>query len=405
MQDKLRGNLLVGQSGGPSAVINASLCGIIEEASRYSQIEHIYGMGYGIEGLLHKNLMIDLTGISSSMIKRLYRTPSSILGTCRYKLKEGEYQKVFDILKAHNIRYLFYIGGGDSMSTAHQIDELAKENGYPLRVMGVPKTIDNDLALTDHCPGYGSAARFNAILTMEVGLDSRAMQTSEPIKIIETMGRNTGWVTAATCLGKRREDDAPHLIYVPERPFVVDKFLSEVEEVYRRIGWVVVAACEGLKDTSGELIAADKRELNIDAFGHPELGGVGEYLTELVKDKLKLKARFDKPGTAQRASMTCVSQVDLEEAYLVGKVAVQQAVKGVSGYMVTLVRESTDEYRCTTGLAKLEEVASKEKYLPDEFINEEANFVTDKYKEYTLPLIGGPLPDYLSSFEELTLHT
>ena len=291
------------------------------------------------------------------------------------------------------------------MSTAHQIDELAKENGYPLRVMGVPKTIDNDLALTDHCPGYGSAARFNAILTMEVGLDSRAMQTSEPVKIIETMGRNTGWVTAATCLGKRREDDAPHLIYVPERPFVVDKFLSEVEEVYRRIGWVVVAACEGLKDTSGELIAADKRELNIDAFGHPELGGVGEYLTELVKDKLKLKARFDKPGTAQRASMTCVSQVDLEEAYLVGKVAVQQAVKGVSGYMVTLVRESTDEYRCTTGLAKLEEVASKEKYLPDEFINEEANFVTDKYKEYTLPLIGGPLPDYLSSFEELTLHT
>jgi len=405
MQDKLRGNLLVGQSGGPSAVINASLCGIIEEASRYSQIERIYGMGYGIEGLLHKNLMIDLTGISSSMIKRLYRTPSSILGTCRYKLKESEYQKVFDILKAHNIRYLFYIGGGDSMSTAHQIDRIAKENGYPLRVMGVPKTIDNDLALTDHCPGYGSAARFNAILTMEVGLDSRAMQTSEPVKIIETMGRNTGWVTAATCLGKRREDDAPHLIYVPERPFVVDKFLSEVEEVYRRIGWVVVAACEGLKDTSGELIAADKRELNIDAFGHPELGGVGEYLTELVKDKLKLKARFDKPGTAQRASMTCASQVDLEEAYLVGKVAVQQAVKGVSGYMVTLVRESTDEYRCTTGLAKLEEVASKEKYLPDEFINEEANFVTDKYKEYTLPLIGGPLPDYLSSFEELTLHT
>ena len=401
MKDRLKGNLLVGQSGGPSAVINASLCGIIEEASKHSQIEQIYGMGYGIEGLLHKNLMINLTNLSPSVIKRLYHTPSSILGTCRYKLKEDEYEKVFDILKAHNIRYLFYIGGGDSMSTAHKIDELARGNGYPLRVMGVPKTIDNDLPLTDHSPGYGSAARFNAILTMETGLDGRAMQFPEPVKIIETMGRNTGWVTAAACLGKRKEEDAPHLIYVPERPFIVDKFLSDVENTYRRVGWVLVVACEGLKDTSGELIAADKRELNIDAFGHPELGGVGEYLTELVKDNLKIKARYDKPGTAQRASMTCVSKVDLEEAYLVGKVAVQQAVKGEDGYMVTLVRESTDEYKCSTGLAKLEEVAGKEKYLPDEFINDEANFVTDKYKQYALPLIGEPLPDYLFSFEEL----
>jgi len=404
MQDKVKGNVLVGQSGGPSAVINASLCGIIEEASRHGQIEHIYGMGYGIEGLLHKNLMIDLTGISASMIKRLYHTPSSILGTCRYKLKENEYQRVFDVLKANNIRYLFYIGGGDSMSTAHRIDEFAREKHYPLMVMGVPKTIDNDLALTDHCPGYGSAARFNAILTMETGLDGRAMQSAEPIKIIETMGRNTGWLTAATSLGKRGEDDAPHLIYVPERPFIIDKFLSDVENAYRRVGWVLIAACEGLKDASGELIAADKRGLNIDAFGHPELGGVGEYLTKLVKDNLKLKARYDKPGTAQRASMVCVSKVDLEEAYLVGKMAVQQASNGISGYMITLVRESTDKYKCTTGLARLEEVASKEKYLPDGFINEHANFVTDKYKEYVFPLIGGPLPDYLFSFEELSSH-
>jgi len=391
MKNELKGNLLVGQSGGPSPVINASLCGIIEEALRHEEIEQVYGMGYGIEGLLYKNLMINLTNVSPSIIKRLYHTPSSILGTCRYKLRDNEYERVFEILKAHNIRYLFYIGGGDSMSTAHKIDELARGKDYPLRVIGVPKTIDNDLALTDHCPGYGSAARFNAILTMETGLDGKAMQFAEPIKIIETMGRNTGWLTAATCLGKRGEDDAPHLIYIPERPFIIDKFLSDVENTYRRVGWVLIAACEGLKDTSGELIAADKRGLNIDAFGHPELGGVGEYLTELVKDNLKLKARYDKPGTAQRASI----KVDLEEAYLVGKVAVQQVVKGISGHMITLVRKSTDKYQCTTGLAKLEEVAEREKYLPDEFINDEANFVTNKYKEYTLPLIGGPLPDYL----------
>ncbi len=391
MAGVLRGNLIVGQSGGPSAVINNSLCGVIQTAMRYDQIEDIYGMRHGIEGLLEEDI-IDLRREKASTIEGLRRTPSAALLSCRYKLEDDQYDRVLAILKAHNIRYFFYMGGGDSMHTTHEIGRRAREEGYEIRVMGVPKTIDNDLILTDHSPGYGSAARFEAIMATEAVMDSRALNKVEVIKIMETMGRNTGWVTAATALA---EENAPDLIYLPERTFNPEKFLADVESVYKDKGHVVIAACEGLKDPQGRYVAAFEVEMNIDAFGHPELGGLGQYLVDLVVENLGLKTRLDKPGTAQRVAGLYISPVDAEEAYLVGARAVEHAAEGATDYVVTLIQEPGPEYRCTTGLALLEDVAGAEKFMPDRFINEEGNFVTEAFKAYARPLLGGPLPDYV----------
>jgi 6-phosphofructokinase len=392
----LRGNMVIGQSGGPTAVINSSVCGAVQEAVRHGAIEDIYGMLHGIQGFLREDL-IDLRKEDPATIEGLKRTPSAALGSCRYKLTNQDYERVVEVCKAHNIRYFFYIGGGDTMHNTHQIGELAAAQGHEMRVMGIPKTIDNDLAFTDHSPGFGSAARYEAIMFSEVVRDTIALRYTEVVKVVETMGRNSGWLTAAAAMA---DGYAPDLIYVPERPFVEDKFLADVERVYKGQGYVVIAACEGLKNPEGSLVAAFQDTINVDAFGHPELGGLGQYLVDLIVAELKLKARLDKPGTMQRSSGVCISEVDAQEAYMVGREAARQAVEGSSGYMVTLVRESGETYRCTTGLAPLEEVANVEKLLPDEFINAEGNFVTPAFKAYTWPLIGGSLPNYVT----LTAH-
>ncbi|GAB4526921.1 MAG: 6-phosphofructokinase [Anaerolineae bacterium] len=389
---ELRGNMVVGQSGGPTAVINSSVCGAVQEAMRHDAIQDIYGMCHGIQGFLQEEL-IDLRKEDPATIEGLRRTPSAALGSCRYKLRDQDYQRVVEVCRAHNIRYFFYIGGGDTMHNTYQIGELAAEQGYEMRVMGIPKTIDNDLALTDHAPGFGSAARYEAISFSEMVRDTMALRYTEVVKVVETMGRNSGWLTAASAMA---DDYAPDLIYVPERPFVKDRFLADVEAVYRRQGYVVIAACEGLKNPDGSLVAAFQDPLNVDAFGHPELGGLGQYLVDLIVAELRLKTRLDKPGTMQRSSGMCMSTVDAQEAYMVGREAVRQAVRGKSGYMVTLAREPGETYRCTTGSAPLEEVANVEKLLPDEFINAEGNFVTEAFKAYTRPLLGGPLPDYVT---------
>ena len=259
--------------------------------------------------------------------------------------------------------------------------------------MGIPKTIDNDLPLTDHTPGFGSAARYEAVMCMDIVRDTRALRYTEVVKIVETMGRNAGWLTAATALA---DDYAPDLIYVPERPFAQDRFLADVEAVYREHGCVVIAACEGLKNADGRLVAARQDSLNRDTFGHPEFGGLGQHLVDLVMSELKLKARLDKPGTMQRSAGLCISEVDAQEAYRVAATAVSQAVAGVSDQMVTLVREADQPYRCTTGLVPLQAVANQEKLLPDGFINEAGNFVTEAFKDYARPLLGGPLPPYVT---------
>jgi len=391
---ELKGNLIVGQSGGPTAVINNSLAGVIQEAMRHSAIGDIYGMVHGIEGVLKEDL-IDLRAEKPDTIEGLRRTPSAALGSCRTKLKDADYERILKVLQAHDIRYFIYNGGNDSADTCHHVEKLAREAGYELRAIAVPKTVDNDLAYTDHCPGYGSVARFNAIATRNAGRDTDAIGIVDNVKIVETMGRNTGWITASTALAKEAPDDAPHLIYLPERPLHMDQFLEDVKATFDRLGHCLVTVCEGLRDENGETLVASKRGVDTDAFGHKQLGGVADFLCDAIATNLGIKARFDKPGTIQRMSILAASPVDMEEAYLVGQRAVEAAVEGVSGQMITLVRESNTPYRVTTGLAPLEEVANAEKSVPDEFINERGNFVTDKYIEYARPLIGGDLPPYV----------
>ncbi|MDD5502765.1 MAG: 6-phosphofructokinase [Candidatus Thermoplasmatota archaeon] len=390
----MKGNALMAQSGGPTAVINNTICGVAHECAMHPEIEGVYGAINGILGVLKENL-IDLKREDPYIIQGLRSTPSAALGSCRYKLKETDYARIMDVFKAHNIRYFFYTGGNDSMDTANKIDKMAKERGYELKVIGAPKTIDNDLEMTDHCPGYGSVSRFNAIATRDAGRDTDAIYTSDTIKIIETMGRDTGWITAATALAKEGENDAPHLIYLPEKPFIVENFLNDVDQVYKKLGRAVITVCEGLKNENGEYLTASKSAIDMDKFGHAQLGGVADYLCKLIPANLKIKARFDKPGTIQRMSMACASKTDIEEAYRVGRVAVKSAVEGKSGYMVALARQNGPEYWCKTELVKLDEVANKVRKMPDSFINKEGNFVSQEFIDYVKPLIGEPLPEYV----------
>jgi len=394
LRETLTDNLLLAQSGGPTAVINSSVCGIVDEAVRQPRIDGIYGAVNGILGVLHEDL-VDLRHEEPATLQSLRRTPSAALGSCRHKLREDDYSRLLEVFKAHAIRFFLYAGGNDSMDTAHRMAELAEEKKYAVQVIGVPKTVDNDLMVTDHCPGYGSVSRFNAIAARDSGLDTEAIYTSDTVKIFETMGRDTGWITASTALGKDDPDSAPHLIYLPERPFIPERFLKDVKSVYDRLGRVVICVCEGLKDERGEFLRASSKHLDIDKFRHPQLGGVGDYLVGLISENLKIKARCDKPGTIQRVSMTCASEVDLEEAYSVGQNALSKAIDGENDRMVTLVRKRNDPYECETGLVELDKVALKSKRVPDAFINKECNFVNDGFLEYAKPLIGEPLPHYV----------
>ncbi len=393
MRENLAKNLLIAQSGGPTAAINSSVCGIIVEAMKSNKIDGIFGAINGILGVLNEEL-VDLRQEDPLTIQNLRKTPAAALGSCRYKLNERDYSRVMEVFAAHKISYFLYAGGNDSMDTAHKVAQLAGERDYDLHVMGVPKTVDNDLMATDHCPGYGSVARFNAIAVRDSGLDTESIYTTDTVKIIETMGRDTGWITASTAMERDGADSAPHLIYLPERPFVTGKFLEDVKSVYDRLGRVVVCVCEGLKDENGEFVKASTKQVDTDKFGHAQLGGVADYLTNLVSANLKLKARCDKPGTIQRVSMICASKTDLEEAYRVGQVAASKAVEGESDKMVTLVRRGNEPYECETGLVELEKVALRTKKVPDEFISKESNFVSEEFLEYARPLIGGPLPEY-----------
>ncbi|HDN79223.1 MAG: 6-phosphofructokinase [Chloroflexi bacterium] len=390
----MRGKAVVGQSGGPTAVINNTLVGIIHEAKEHPEIEAIYGALHGIKGVLEEDF-IDLTREPPSVLEGLRKTPGAALGTIRYKVKEEDYERLLKVFKAHNIRYFFYIGGNDSMDTANKLSILAEKANYEMRVIGVPKTIDNDLAHTDHCPGYGSAARFVAMAVRDSGWDTMAMRFNSPVKIIEVMGRNAGWLTGASVLGKEREDDPPHLIYVPERPLSQEKLLQDVERAYKLYGYVVIALSEGVCTEEGEPFGGKFAPKEVDAFGHVLKGGASDAAASIIKNKLGLKVRIDKPNYLYRSFMACASKVDLEEAYRVGRAAVKAAVSGETAKMVTLIREANNNgYRATTGLVELEKVANVERHMPDEYINQEGNFVTEAFIEYARPLIGEPLPLY-----------
>ncbi|MBN2289749.1 MAG: 6-phosphofructokinase [Candidatus Glassbacteria bacterium] len=389
----VKGNALVAQSGGPTAVINASVCGVVQEAAKHQEITGMFAAHNGILGVLQEKLF-DLGAEDPKAVEMLKTTPSAALGSCRHKLKSleqsrADYERVLEVFRAHNIRYFFYAGGNDSMDTAAKIKDLSASLGYEMLVMGVPKTIDNDLAFTDHCPGYGSVAKFIATSVMEAGRDTESLYTFDTCAVLETMGRNAGWIAASAALARRSEEDAPHLVYVPEVSFSREKFVEDVRRVHARFGRCFIAASEGMRWDDGRYVSEDSSSLAKDSFGHSQLGGVSQALKAIIEHELGLKTRWMMQGLTQRNAMHFASRTDRDEAVLCGAEAVRQAVSGVSGFMVTLERTSNDPYRVDTGLAKLEDVANGEKKLPVDWMNEEGNFPTLEFIDYARPLVEG----------------
>lgn len=382
--------LLVGQSGGPTAVINASLAGILRECYRHGEIGAVLGMQRGLEGLLGRQFL-DLSSQPEVNLRRLAATPSSALGACRRKLDESELSAALNILEELGIRYLLYIGGNDSADTSHRLATAAARAGFPLTVVGVPKTVDNDLVAMDHTPGYPSIARYVAMAAQDAGMDAEATASVDQVRILEVMGRNSGWVAAAAAVAKRRPNQAPHLIYVPERPFSGDTFLADVEEAYKRFGFAVVVVTETVRDPTGRFWA---QAPDADAFGHPRLVGAADRLCQLVRQHIGIRARFDKPGTLQRSSSLCASPVDRAEAEAAGEAAVQAAIAGHTDQMVTIQRLADRPYRSFTALAPLADIANAERHMPDEYLNAAGNFVTPAFLRYVRPLIGVRLPVY-----------
>ncbi len=389
---ELVGNCLVAQSGGPTAVINASVAGVVAEALNHNCIEEVYGGLNGVLGILNEEF-IDLAAESQQQIRALRHTPGAALGTCRFKLKkQQDFDRVLEVFKAHNIRYFFYCGGNDSQDTADKISKLAQAQGHELRVIGVPKTVDNDLSVTDHCPGYGSVIKYICTTVRELACDNEAMGQSDLVSILEVMGRNAGWIAAGAALAKRRDHphDPPHLIYLPETPFSAEKFVEDVRRVLKREKYCLVVVGEGLIDKDGNYVATDSA--STDAFGHAQLGGAGEYLKGLVEQQVGVKARTAKLGIAQRAAAHCSSKTDNDEAFLAGQAAVKAAIAGETDKMVVLVRGDTDHYTCETGLAPLSEIANGVKKLPTEWINEDGVSMNFQFFRYALPLIQGEVP-------------
>jgi ATP-dependent phosphofructokinase / diphosphate-dependent phosphofructokinase len=394
---ELVGNLLVGQSGGPTAVINASLAGVLQEAGKHECIEEIYGGLNGILGILKEEL-IDINEQKAKTIDGLRHTPAAALGTCRYKIdfkKKPEaatrdMDRLFEVFQAHNIRYFFYIGGNDSQDTSHKIHLEAVKRGWDMRVIGVPKTIDNDLPHTDSCPGYGSVIKYNAATVMEIGFDVASMATDDgSCCIVEVMGRAAGWIAAGTVVAKREPADPPHIIWLPELPFNEEKFLAKVKETVEAHHYCVVVVGEGLKNEAGEEIGADKSRL--DAFGHPVLSGAADALAEIVQGKLDTKTRTVKLGYAQRAAEHYASATDSNNAYACGVAAVKAAVEGQSGFMVKIVRNSNGNgsIKWETGLQDLGDIANVEHFIPRDWISEDGFLPNEKFMQYARPLIEG----------------
>jgi 6-phosphofructokinase 1 len=392
---ELVGNLLVAQSGGPTSVINASVAGVVTEAGKHECIEEIYGGLNGIYGILCEDL-IDLNDEKQKAIEGLRFTPAAALGTCRYKVdfkKKPEkaakdMDRLFEVFQAHNIRYFFYAGGNDSQDTSHKIHLEAVKRGYELRVIGVPKTIDNDLPHTDQCPGYGSVIKYNATTVMEVGIDVGSMATDDgSCCIIEVMGRAAGWIAAGTVLAKRQPEDPPHIILLPEIPFNEEKFLAKVKETIAACKYCIVVVGEGIKNEKGEEFGADKDRL--DSFGHPVLSGAADRLAEVVQGKLNTKTRTLKLGYAQRAAVHFSSKTDNDQAFAAGEAAVRAASEGKSGFMVKIVRLSVNPYKWTTDVQPLEDIANVEHFIPRDWISEDGFLPNEKFVEYARPLVEG----------------
>ena len=399
-------NLLVGQSGGPTAVINGSLYGVVSEGLANPEIDNVIGMVNGIEGFLADHTMDMASLKENGELERIRTTPGSYLGSCRYKLPEDlsdpVYPELFQKFAEKEISYFFYIGGNDSMDTVSKLSRYAATVGSDIRIIGVPKTIDNDLVLTDHTPGYGSAAKYVASTVREIAIDASVYDNKPSVTIVEIMGRHAGWLTAASVLARKFKGDNPVLIYLPEVAFSPDAFIEKVKEKLTKTSNLVVCISEGINDGNGTFVCELASDVGTDTFGHKMLTGSGKYLENLVKEKLGIKVRSVELNVCQRCSSSCLSATDLDEAAASGRFAVSAALDGETGKMINFIRKSDDPYILEFGTADVNEICNKEKAVPEEWITKDGSDIGDEFIAYARPLIQGsvevPMKDGLPYF-------
>lgn len=391
----LKGNAIIGQSGGPTSVINSSLAGVVDAAVKSTGINQVWGMNYGIEGFMNEEL-IDLGNQSKHVLEGLRTTPSSALGSTRHKVTDEDLQKIMKVLEKYNIRYFFLIGGNDSMDTVNRVEKYCREHNYELVGVGIPKTVDNDLFGTDHTPGYASAARSNVLNVMQAGFLARDMKKVDQYVVYQTIGRDAGWLGSATALAKKNEDDAPHLIYTPEHVFDKDNFLRDVESCIKNYGWVSVVCGEGLKYADGTPVSASETKDKFKNIEFGAMGGasVGLNLHKMIREEFNLRGEFQITESLIMSAMDRAVALDLQEAFECGQEAIRLAEQGETGYMVSMERVSNDPYKIKFGKALLSDVAVEAKPMPADYFNKEGNFVSEAFLDYVRPLIG-ELPEFV----------
>jgi 6-phosphofructokinase 1 len=387
MAEELTGNLLVAQHGSLTAALNASVAGVVTEALNHGEIEEIYGALRGVQGLLQEEI-VDLAEESQQTIRGLRYTPGAALGTTRYQPKEQDIERLVQVCEAHNVRFFLNVGDLEAMSVAAKVHDMAVAKGYALRVIGIPKSFGNTLAVTDHCPGYGSAAKFVATAVRELAIEHESASNHDFVSILEVGGRNSGWIAAGAALAKRKNqlDDPPHLLVLPEVPFNPERFTEAVQATLKRQRFCLVVVGEGVVDQNGNYVGAGNAK---DAYGQPTFGHAGEYLRLLLEQQLGVRARAAKLGLLQRVAAHCGSQTDNDEAYTCGQAAVRAAVTGESGKMVILLRGDGDHYTCETGLANFADVTTGPKPFPPTWINDDGLSLNFQYTKYAQPLIQG----------------
>ena len=383
------GNLMIVQGGGPTAVFNTSLSSAISEAVSQQGAGRVFGARYGMQGLVQDDI-VELGQMTANDLEFLRNSPGAALGSSRYKPAEDDYDRMVENLRRHEIRFMIFMGGNGTMKGASLVSEHCRDAGVSVQVIGVPKTVDNDIAMTDRCPGFASAARYMAQTTRDLGMDIRSLP--QPVTILEVIGRSIGWLAAATALAKDREADAPHLIFLPEKPFHAEKFLADLDQIVTKLGWAIVVATEGIRNLDGSLVYELKDATHLDPLARPMTGGVGQFMANLVGEKLKIRCRTEKPGLIARAAMTQVSAQDQKDAELVGRAGVRALAAGETEKMVSLLPIGTES---GYGLVPLSEVSDAERPLPAEWILDAAIPVGDRFFNYVKPLVGELTPYFV----------